>query len=880
MLWHESSEFHRVKTLRIAKRILLWTICSVVVILSLLYVLARVYNEELKELALTEINKGLKTKMSIGEADLTLIQRFPRASLRCRDVYIRGTMSEQDTLMTAETVHLEFRLFDILRGHYTVRTVNISGAKVMIKRNAEGQENYRFWKESGDSDGDFRFSVDELILEKSSLEWADLQAQLWALFEVDKARLSGGMKAGTLETDLRLDGRIRTFKMPWAPKLEDKPLSASGRLVVKSDEDLLTLDPLNLKIDKLPLIIKGNITTGADAVLNLRAESRGADLASLLAIMPTELDEALADYAISGRADITATLEGSITRGRSPEIVIELPVSKGKFKHKPSGAVLSDLRSDLTCTIDSRQTNFDIRNLEGAFRGSPFSVSGTLTNPAQPVFDLRCKGEFPLGEMASFFRLDSVALAEGHVVLDARLKGRFSDIKKVTAAEWSALDISGSLKFEKVGLVPKGSEHKLERLSGQCAIEGNTISTQSLELRLNQNDFRLSGMLRGLLPYLLTEEGKLGIEAECTTKHLDLNQFLSGSAAGESAEVSMPERVHMRLNLLWGKVSYRQFAAEDIRGTLRYEDGQLVCNPISLKTCGGELTANLRLTDRAKHFDLSASGDLRQVDLRKLFVAFENFGQTFLTSDNLKGRLTSGFVLALQTDKQLAVKPMTISCVAQMKVENGELIQLTSLRNISDYLKKKKLLSAIVDADGLEKKLKHITFETLENTIRVKDGTITIPFMEIKSSALDITVEGWQTFDDRIDYTVGFYLRDVLLKKKRHQDVEDDGLGKTFFIRMTGTTDNPVFSIDKDAAREKRRKDIEAEKQLIKDIFKEEFSKKNTEPKPPGPNDEKPASIEVTWPEDPKPTDPKPEEPKKKKRTLKDLLGGGEEDDF
>lgn len=845
----------------------------------LLYALARVYNDELKELALAEINKGLKTKVDVREVELTLIERFPRASLRFSDVLIQGTMSAQDTLLAAETVHLEFGLFDILRGKYTVRSVGVSHAKVMIKRNAEGENNYRFWKESEGDGGDFRFSVDELIIEKSTLEWADLQARLWAEFAVDNARLRGSYASGILETNLNFEGSINSWQMPWSPKLENKRLNMEGKLIVDSDKNLLRFDPLSILLNDLPFDIRGTINTGDTLALNLEILSPEADLASVVSILPSEIDEKMADYAISGRANLKASLKGIIQSGRSPEIDIEIPVEKGNFNHKPSGAEMSELNTDILYTLQGGVSKFDIRNLEGSFQGSPFAIQGTIINPASPRFDLSCRGEFPLAEVLAFFRLDSLVQAQGIITLSGNFAGQFQDPAKILPEEWSQLQMSGNLQFEKVALSMAGNNTRLEKLQGRCDIEGNSLRTQDLQLRVNNNDFVLNGNLSDLLPYLLTDSGVLVVNAECTAGNVNLDAFLSGGDASEASDITMPERITLKLGVNWQKTTFRQFAAEDILGSLKYAEGVLSLDPLSLRTCDGKLNCSLKLTDKLTRFDLSAVGDLQAVDLKKLFHAFENFGQTFLTKDNLKGKLTSNFVLGVQTDKRLEIRPKTLSCVAQMKVENGELIQLTSLRNLGDYLKSKKVLSVFVDADGLDKKLRHITFATLENTIRVKDGVIIIPFMEIKSSALDITAEGQQTFDNKIDYTMGFYLRDVLMKKKRNEGETDDGLGKTFFIRMTGTTEKPIFSIDKEAAKDKRKKDIEAEKALIKEILKEEFKAGQGEPKP-SVNDEKPATIDVKW-EEPEPEPKKEEKPKKKKkRSLKDLLGGEEEEDF
>src|SRR5690606_2676231 len=78
-------------------------------------------------------------------------------------------------------------------------------------------------------------------------------------------------------------------------------------------------------------------------------------------------------------------------------------------------------------------------------------------------------------------------------------------------------------------------------------------------------------------------------------------------------------------------------------------------------------------------------------------------------------------------------------------------------------------------------------------------------------------------------YTIGFSLRDILVKKQRDYEVEDDGLGKRLFVFMKGSTDSPECGIDKEVAKEVRQQERQAEKDNMKALLKEEFGlfKKN-----------------------------------------------------
>ena len=130
------------------------------------------------------------------------------------------------------------------------------------------------------------------------------------------------------------------------------------------------------------------------------------------------------------------------------------------------------------------------------------------------------------------------------------------------------------------------------------------------------------------------------------------------------------------------------------------------------------------------------------------------------------------------------------------------------------------------------KDLENVRFSTLKNQIEIKNQIITIPKMEVKSTALNITASGTHTFNNEINYKVKLSLNELLAKKakqaKKQNDefgeVADDGLGRTnIFLSMTGTVDNPIIKYDSKGAIQNIKQDLKVEKQTLKSILHEEF---------------------------------------------------------
>ena len=128
--------------------------------------------------------------------------------------------------------------------------------------------------------------------------------------------------------------------------------------------------------------------------------------------------------------------------------------------------------------------------------------------------------------------------------------------------------------------------------------------------------------------------------------------------------------------------------------------------------------------------------------------------------------------------------------------------------------------------------LNDIRFASLKNRIEIKNRKITIPKMEINSTALNLSVSGAHTFDNIMDYHFKLLLGDLLSKKARKAKpeneefgtIEPDGLGKTaIYISMSGSVDNPRIAYDRSGLKMQMKQNVTNETQNLKSILKGEF---------------------------------------------------------
>jgi hypothetical protein len=228
---------------------------------------------------------------------------------------------------------------------------------------------------------------------------------------------------------------------------------------------------------------------------------------------------------------------------------------------------------------------------------------------------------------------------------------------------------------------------------------------------------------------------------------------------------------------------------------------------------------------------ITCDAQLKNLSIDKLFNSFEEFGQDYLTSKHIKGKLNASVQFASVWNEKLEIDPDKVYASCDISINNGELVGFTPFIEIADDLAKDKILNKLIEVNEFKDKMKRIKFNTLENTVEIRKQKISIPPMQIKSSAMNIDFNGWHTFNNEIDYHFSFLLSEIFTKseKKRKEankefgEEEENPDVRTLYYTMTGTTDNPVFKKDFTAKREKRKEEIKKEKETLKQILNEEF---------------------------------------------------------
>lgn len=188
------------------------------------------------------------------------------------------------------------------------------------------------------------------------------------------------------------------------------------------------------------------------------------------------------------------------------------------------------------------------------------------------------------------------------------------------------------------------------------------------------------------------------------------------------------------------QMTYHKHLVEQVNADLRIQkDHHLYVDTLKFQMADG-------------HFDISGYFDgsnadsifffpkikLDTIRLDQMLYRFDNFGQDYILSNNLSGRLSGSVFGKLQVHADMVPQLENSEFFMKMEIINGELKNYKPLNAISDYFS--------------DRNLNRIRFDTLSNQILISKGMINIPNMTINSSIGFMDISGSQDMDNNMEY--------------------------------------------------------------------------------------------------------------------------------
>ena len=219
--------------------------------------------------------------------------------------------------------------------------------------------------------------------------------------------------------------------------------------------------------------------------------------------------------------------------------------------------------------------------------------------------------------------------------------------------------------------------------------------------------------------------------------------------SGDTGDLNNPEDTYniyelpftdLRFALNVDQMKYHKHLIEDINADLRIQkDHFLYVDTLIFHSSKGRI-------DISGFFDGSDADSIYfypkikvdSIDLVQILYQFDNFGQDFIESNNLSGRLSGSVYGRLMVHANMIPQMERSEFFMNLEITEGELRNYKPFSALSEYFR--------------DKNLSRIRFDTLSNQILVSKGMINIPSMTINSSLGFLDITGSQDLDNNMEY--------------------------------------------------------------------------------------------------------------------------------
>ncbi len=623
--------------------------------------------------------------------------------------------------------------------------------------------------------------------------------------ERNLARLKQGVDSELRVRDLHV-------RLPGHPHpIDDLDIHAAMR------KGFVEIDTFSLRMASSDLRLSGSISDlpaifhhhEKPIELKLAISSRSLKLAELLAY-----DTALARTqneelsGLNGHLHFVTTVSGLLDHKPLPIGEFFIDDLRVKAKHYPHA--LHDVHADILIT----DTTLRIKELTGTVDDSDLHLDGLVSN-----YDLwfaeRKQGET---HVAIDFRSQQLILhdlltyqGENHlpqeyrdeVLREARFHAdadlRF-DNNRFRFADLRMSKLTGRIKVHPL---------KLEDFKGHLHVEDDKLTLDGFSGRMGRTD--LAGDLRLFLGDSSAKRpwpDRLALRSS----FIDLDALMNYSPEKQVDHDSVfnifslpfPD---MELRADIGTLKYHRYELKDFRTVLHLKpDHTLMVDTLSVGIAKGSI--GLSGTFKAKDprdIRFTSTLSARDVDLDALMLKFDNFGQDVLLNKNLHGRVSGTVKSTWPMHADLT--PILEKGEAQLDIAvvDGSLVNFAPMHAMADFF--------------ADKNLDLVRFDTLRNNLRLKDGVLDIPAMNLNSSLGFIELSGKQGLDLRMEY----YLRipwslvtqaasTKLFGGKRKEEIDPDQVDAIQYrdadrrvrfvnVKVAGTPDDFKVSLGRDKGR-------------------------------------------------------------------------------
>ncbi len=807
-------------------KVVKWVSIALLALILTTSLLIYFYKDRIINYAVGEINKFLTAEVKVEKIDLTFWSTFPNVSIDFNKVLINDAFpgeKSSDTLLYTELIRLKFKPIDLWNEKYDVKKAVITNGVLKLRVNEKSEDNYHILKESKDSkQSSFKLSLQKIEANNIRFLYTNALSEVKYKAQFETLAMRGDFTQDQFDIESESNFRIQKIQHGLVPFVTNKNASASLTISVNNKKNSLSIQKGKLVFAKIPLDFNLGLQKNQ---LQFSINGNNIPIEKLVESINAKELETVSQVNGSGNANIQLTYKTELKKDAYPEIESTFSIRNGKLTEPIKKLTLNhiNLVGSLSTSKGKGNEWVQIEKLSFSTISGPFAGAIRIENFILPSYSGHAKGSVDLEVIQSIFKLPKIELLSGKVDVNAQFSLQTKLTEKGNQLE--IVDGNGIAQLTNASLQLQNDSRKFQEISGNLLLNKSNAVLEDLHVRLGESDLTLNGNFDNI-DLFLQDKSSLAIAVIAESNKINLSDFnnniqLENTVVSSQKEWILPTKIIGTVKLNINAIQLNQHLFTQISGDMTLGERNVLIEKLHGVSANATVNGTLAVVETApEYFQLATNLSSKDIYFKPIFKEWNNFEQKMISADNINGRAEAILDLKAPFDLRYGILKDEIEAQIQMKIISGQLKGVEAFKTLTKDLKntKAKLILNKEDISSLEQKLGNISFDTLQNTLFIKKGTIIIPKMIIKSSVIAISLEAKHQFNNNIDYKFSFRFRDLKTKKDESEFgiVEDDGTGVNIFVRMFGNIENPTIVWDKMTRKEETKGNIvDAKKEAI-----------------------------------------------------------------
>jgi hypothetical protein len=733
-------------------------------------------------------------------------------------------------------------------------------------------------EEADSEEMNIKIDVKHAALENIYLIYENQQVKQSGIVYVEEVTLSGNFSTRKFDLKSTAELKIESLTTKEGELLSGRSVAYETVAKVDLDKGEYIFKNTNLYIEANKFTVDGKIVNQAEYT-DFEVSLNGVDgnLYSAISLLPKDQITFLEDFSTRGDFYIESNIKGRLSEKEVPEIDLKFGLkdgylSSGRLNNELKN-VSFEVRFENKAKANDKKAFVELMGFEGELLGEKLEASLFIQDFDNPLIDLRFQGKIPMEATFGFLGTDFVESGSGALEFKGIIiEGYYKDMLSISRIP--NIRANGLIAFENLNLEMKGEKISFGR--GEIFINDNNLQINNIDIEVAQNDLKFEGNFKNLLPVLLrdsttTEDVKLVFNTSMQSEKIDLDKLLAfiekvQKVAEAEVKVDLKPEAEMfvekgnvaaspyyeflklfdgNFKVKIGNFTYDRVKAQNCKGNLVVENGRVLLQNVAIRDFEyGKVTAkdftgdlafqgkmmilkdvivsamggNIKLTSNVLLEDetvIEGFVECQGLDGYTLFHQMDNFGQEVLVDKNINGDLDAKMKIKAYLDKDGNVLYDKLYLLADVTINNGELIDFKMMEDFSTFVK-------VSD-------LKNIRFTNTRNQLEFKDRKLMIPAMFIQNNAVNLTIAGWQGYDLDFDYVIKVNAGQTVANKfKRFNPNRNPIKAKkdgwfNIYVHVFGDVDNYEFEYSKKVVEDALEVDANLKFQQIQNDIATEF---------------------------------------------------------